>query len=103
MRAENVATMVAHNASCNCDAAKLVVTWTSWRDRRRFLARIEGILAALPQKKGYYPGSAQKHAAFLAGRAQARMLGIAAASGMLPYATIADVDPACTEDLVFCE
>jgi acyl-CoA reductase-like NAD-dependent aldehyde dehydrogenase len=100
-QAENVATMVAHNASCNCNAAKLVVTWTGWRARRRFVDTIESILAALPQRKAYYPESARKHAAFLAGRADVR--GAAAGAGTLPYAMIADVDPARVDDVVFRE
>jgi aldehyde dehydrogenase family protein len=102
-QAENVATMVAHNASCNCNAAKLLVTWTGWRDRQKFLDRIAAILSALPQRKAYYPGSAQKHAALAAGRQSIRFGGTHAAAGTLPYAIAADIDPARGDDLAFYE
>lgn len=100
-QAENVATMVAHNASCNCNAAKLLVTWRGWSQRRTFVDRIEAILSTLRQKKAYYPGSAHKHAAFLAGRTHARSVGTHAAVDTLPFAVISDVDPSRADDIAF--
>lgn len=101
-QAENVATMVAHNASCNCNAAKLLVTWSGWNRRREFLDRIESILAALPQKTAYYPGSAAKYAACIEGRPGVKRVGIDAGPGTLPYATVFGVDYERNDDPVFC-
>jgi acyl-CoA reductase-like NAD-dependent aldehyde dehydrogenase len=101
-QAGNVATMVAHNASCNCNAAKLVVTWRGWRSRTAFLDRIEQILSALPARKAYYPGAAARYAALLDAHPQSRRLG-ARIADRLPCATIFGVDPASTHDPVFRE
>jgi acyl-CoA reductase-like NAD-dependent aldehyde dehydrogenase len=104
-QAENVATMVALNASCNCNAAKLIVTWKDWPQRRMLLDRIAGILGALQPRTAYYPGSAAKYARFLAGR------GIDGHAGdpprgegaVLPFVPLFGVDPARHEDIVFHE
>jgi acyl-CoA reductase-like NAD-dependent aldehyde dehydrogenase len=101
-QAENVATMVAHNASCNCNAAKLIVTWRGWRGRRSFLDRIEEVLSAVPARKAYYPGAAERYAMLLDGHPESRRLGVPGADG-LTCATIFGVDPARTDDPVFRE
>jgi len=98
-QAENVATMVANNASCNCNAAKLLVTWRGWPQRGVFLDRVSAALSGLPARRGYYPGSAKRHATFTS-HPRARTLA-GAAPDALPYATIYDVDPARAGDIVF--
>jgi len=100
-QAENVATMVAHNASCNCNAAKLLVTSARWPARRAFLDRIDAILATLPPRSAYYPGSAKKYSAFVAGRSTCHRLGPEIAD-TLPFTTILDLDPG-SDDLAFRE
>jgi len=99
-QARNVATMVAINASCNCNAAKTLVTWTHWPQRRAFLKAVEDALAALPPRKAYYPGSPVKFAAFVEAHPDAHRLGVAA-PGTLPWTTIFGVDPEATGDIVF--
>lgn len=101
-QAEHVATMVAHNASCNCNAAKLVVTWKEWPQRRAFLERVAGLLSSLPPRVAYYPGSAEKYARFLGGRGahEGRPQLVAPC---LPFATIFDVDPDDRDNVVFNE
>ena len=63
-QAENIATMVALNASCLCVAAKLVVTWRGWAQRQAFLDRVGSVLAMDPPRLAYYPGAAARYAAF---------------------------------------
>jgi acyl-CoA reductase-like NAD-dependent aldehyde dehydrogenase len=99
-QAENVATMVFNNASCNCNAAKLLVTWRGWRQRRAFLDAVAGALAALPARKAFYPGAALRYAQFTA---HPRASGAAANGGFMSCATIFDVDPAAFGDVVFRE
>ena len=101
-QAEQVATMMAINASCNCNAAKLIVTWRGWALRQRFLARVAEILAALPPRRSYYPGSAAKSERFVAAYPHARRLGTPS-DGALPWTTIFDVDASEAKALVFCE
>ena len=62
--AENVATMVAHSASCLCVAAKLLVTWRGWPQRGAFLDRVSAVLAQQPARLAYYPGAAERYAGF---------------------------------------
>ena len=101
-QAENVATMIAINASCNCNAAKALVTWRGWPQRQAFLRRLEDVLAALPPRKAYYPGSAAKFAAFMAAHPGAKRLAEPTA-GSIPWTTIFDVDPSAKDDIVFRE
>ena len=101
-QAENVATMIAINASCNCNAAKTLVTWRGWPQRQAFLRRLEDVLAALPPRKAYYPGSVAKFAAFMAAHPGAKRLAEPAAES-IPWTTIFDVDPSAKDDIVFRE
>jgi hypothetical protein len=99
-QAENVATMVANNASCNCNAAKLLVTWRGWRHRQAFLDRIAAVLGALPRRRAFYPGSVQRYAKLTA---HPRSSPASAEAGVLQYVTIYDVDPAAVDDPAFRE
>jgi hypothetical protein len=98
-QARNVATMVAVNASCNCNAAKVLVTWKHWPQRAAFLKAVEEVLAALPSRKAYYPGSPAKFASFVEAHPDARRLGDTP-PGTLPWTTIFGVDPEA-DDIVF--
>jgi acyl-CoA reductase-like NAD-dependent aldehyde dehydrogenase len=101
-QAENVATMVAHSASCTCTSAKLIVTWRGWPQRRAFLDRIAETLSRYPARLAYYPGAAARYASFMDAYPQSHRL--ASASGnTLASATIYDIDPAVARDLAFRE
>ncbi len=103
-QAENVATMVALNASCNCNAAKVILTSRGWKQRRVFLDRVAAILAALPPRKAYYPGSAAKYARFLAEHGGAPPPHAASEPcPVLPFVALFDVDADRKEDIVFNE
>lgn len=101
-QAQNIATMIAINASCNCNAAKVLVTWRAWPQRQAFLRRVAEVLASLPPRKAYYPGSAARFAAFLEAHPDARQL-TESAPETIPWTTIFDVDPGATRDIVFRE
>jgi acyl-CoA reductase-like NAD-dependent aldehyde dehydrogenase len=101
--AENVATMVAMNASCNCNAAKVIVTWRGWPERRAFLDRLAGVLSRLPPRVPYYPGSVDKYERFLAGRGGGGARAAGSRSGALPFVCLFDVDPDRRDDPVFSE
>jgi acyl-CoA reductase-like NAD-dependent aldehyde dehydrogenase len=74
-QARQVASMVAHNASFNCVAAKVLVTAQDWPQREEFLAQVHRQLAQTPARKAYYPGAVQRYQAFLAQYPQAQVLG----------------------------
>jgi hypothetical protein len=101
-QAENIATMVAHSASCTCTSAKLLVTWRGWPQRNALLERIASVLAAHPARLAYYPGAARRYQMFVGSHAQARVLG-SAPGQMLACATIYDADAADAGDVVYRE
>jgi hypothetical protein len=99
-QAANLATMVANNASFNCNAAKVILTSESWPQRKPLLERIEAILASRPSRKAYYPGSDKKYDAFLDAHPEARVLA-SRDEGVIPWTTIFGVDHEDTDDIVF--
>ncbi len=89
--ADNVATMVANNASCNCNAAKMLVTSKSWPQRETFLRLVRETLAAAAPRKAYYPGATERFNALLEGRDNVLKLG-EAGQGQLPWALVFGLD-----------
>jgi aldehyde dehydrogenase (NAD(P)+) len=97
-QAESVAGMVTQNGSFNCLAARMVILPRGWRLRERFLDLVARFLFAAPARRGWYPGAAEKLAAFVAGRANVRRS--AAPEGTLPWTVVTGLDPAA-EDPAF--
>jgi hypothetical protein len=92
--------MIAINASCNCNAAKTLVTWRGWPQRDAFLRAVTDVLASLPPRKAYYPGSAAKFAGFLAAHPGATRLAEPSAD-TLPWTTIFNLDPSSSSEIAF--
>ena len=104
-QARSVAGMVVNNASFNCNAAKLLVVAAGWPQREAFLERLRRVLAAVPPRRAYYPGAAQRYRRFVERYAQAEVLGEAPPDA-LPWTLVADVparpgEPALTQE-AFC-
>jgi len=59
-QAENIVASMTNNAAFNCVATRVIVTWKQWPERERFLQRIEGALARVPQRVAFYPGAEQR-------------------------------------------
>ena len=74
-QAENVASMVANNTSFNCNAARVLVTSKAWSQREEFLARLKAAFTAIPTRRAYYAGSAERWRALLSGRSGVSVLG----------------------------
>jgi acyl-CoA reductase-like NAD-dependent aldehyde dehydrogenase len=89
-QAQQVAGMVAHNASFNCNAAKVLVVAKGWLQREAFLRKVHEALAAAPPRKAYYPGAEDRYKAFLDRYPQAKALG-ASGGGIVPWTIIPDV------------
>jgi hypothetical protein len=91
-QARHVASMVAQNASFNCNAAKVLVMARGWLQRESFLEMLHEELARTPRRKAYYPGARDRHRAFLEHYPNARKLGDeAVAEETLPWTVIPDV------------
>lgn len=99
-QASNIAGMVAHNASFNCNAAKLLVTAKGWGQRAELLDRVEKSIAKADVRAAYYPGAEQRWAQFTEGRKGLRVIG-KPGPGQLAWAIIPDVDPSSKADRVF--
>jgi hypothetical protein len=64
-QARHIASMVAHNASFNCAAAKVVVTAKGWSQRSAFLEQLQQEFTRIPPRPAYYPGAQERYQAFL--------------------------------------
>lgn len=95
-QARHVAAMVAHNASFNCVAGKVLVMARGWPLREAFAAEVEAALAQTPARTAYYPGAAERYAVFLDRYPRARAVG-GARPGAVPWTVIPDVAPAAGE------
>lgn len=84
---ENITSSITNNASFNCVATKVILTWKRWPERERFLERIEQTLDLVPLRKAYYPGAEERFCRF------ARSEPPPDADGTLPWTLIRDVDP----------
>jgi acyl-CoA reductase-like NAD-dependent aldehyde dehydrogenase len=89
-QARQVASMVTHNASFNCNAAKVLVVARGWLQRDAFLRRVREELAKAPPRPAYYPGASDRYQAFLDAYPQADVVG-ARGEGGLPWTLIPDV------------
>ncbi len=89
--AENVATMVANNASCNCNAGKMIVTSKHWAAREDFLARVRKVLSGYRARKAYYPGAFDRYQSLVGGRENVVKLG-EASEGELPWTLVFGLD-----------
>jgi acyl-CoA reductase-like NAD-dependent aldehyde dehydrogenase len=91
-QAQNVASMIAHNASFNCNAAKVLVTARDWPLRDAFVSRVRSKLAATPPRKAYYPGAKDRHRRFLDQYPKALVVG-EEREGAVPWTVLPDVQP----------
>jgi acyl-CoA reductase-like NAD-dependent aldehyde dehydrogenase len=64
-QAEHMAGAVALNNSYNCTAAKLIITMKGWDKKKRMMNTLKKNLSVSPSRYPYYPGSAQRHKAYL--------------------------------------
>ncbi len=95
-QARHVASMVAHNASFNCVAAKVIVTAKGWQQREEFLAYLHQALANTPAREAYYPGAQERYQTFLDRYPQAKPLGERSPQ-IVPWTVIPNVNPVAGE------
>ncbi|MGG6268167.1 aldehyde dehydrogenase family protein [Leptolyngbya sp. AN03gr2] len=101
-QARHVASMVVHNASFNCVAAKVIVTAKGWKLRDRFLTLLRQEFARIPNRKAYYPGAQQRYQEFLDRYPQAEIFGTRT-DEIVPWTFIPDVeDHYALQNEAFC-
>ena len=89
-QARQVAAMVSHNGSFNCNAAKVLVTAKNWPLRDEFIHRVKQTLACTPPRKAYYPGAESRYEAFMKKYPESLKLGEDGAE-IVPWTLIPDV------------
>lgn len=97
---EYIATMVVNNASCNCNAGKMLVTQKGWGPRDALLARVRSVLAGQKTRKAYYPGAFDRYEKLVGGREGVEKLG-AAAEGELPWTLVTGLDASDKSEALF--
>lgn len=86
-QAENIVASITQNASFNCIATKMLVTWRQWPQREKFLNQIESVLASIKPRYAYYPGAAERFE-----RYSGQILKDDD-SNYLPWTLLRDIDP----------
>ncbi len=71
-QAEQVATQKLHNAGFNCVACQVLVVSRDWRQKAAFMSALERIFAHAAGRSLYYPGAAERLAAFSANNTNVR-------------------------------
>ncbi len=98
--AENLVSMLVNNAGFNCNAVRVVVQHASWPGRNRLLEKMRALLRAIPTRRAYYPGAADRFDAFVAAHPEAERFG-ERDGGHLPWALIPGLDPGRREDVCY--
>lgn len=97
-QAESVAGAVIHNASFDCNSAKLLVLPRGWARRDAFLAAVGRALALAPTRRAWYPGAAERYRALTQGPGRdggdVRRIGEVTAEDALPWTLVCGLDPA---------
>ena len=98
--AANIASQLVANAGFYCNSARVIVQHASWDLRAALLDEVRRVLSSVPPRRAYYPGAAERHAAFLAEHPGAERFGVPSA-GELPWTLVAGVDPGRRDDICF--
>ncbi len=99
-QAANLVSMLANNAGFNCNATRVIVTDADWPGRQRLMDEIRALLARVPTRKAYYPGSTARAAEFAAAHPEAERFGDAG-EGRLPWTLIAGMTARRSVDVCY--
>ena len=83
---DNLVTMIANNASFNCNAAKLLITSKKWAQREQFFEMLGRQLSRTNTRKAYYPGAFDRYQALVGSRDHVRKYGEATAEKLADMA-----------------
>ena len=90
--AENIATQVVNNCGFNCLSARVLVTHEGWPHSEDLMRALRTLLASVPQRPAYYPGTEKRYDELLAANPGGQPLG-PRADGVIPYALIPRIAP----------
>lgn len=96
----NLASMLTNNGAFNCNATRVIVTHGGWDQREALLDEVRGVFRQTPPRTAYYPGAADRHAAFVDAHPEAERIGDGGGD-KLPWTLIPGVDPDNADDICF--
>lgn len=100
-QARNIASMLVNNAGFNCAAGKVLVTHKEWPLRAKFLNELKLVLASLPPRKAYYPGSFERFESFKQAYPEAQELSSKQAQS-IGWSLVTDLEAKMSgEELIF--
>jgi acyl-CoA reductase-like NAD-dependent aldehyde dehydrogenase len=73
-QAEQIATQKMHNGGFNCIAAQVLVLPAAWDKSQALVDAVKGTLRAMPNRKAYYPGAAERQKSVLEAHPDAELL-----------------------------
>jgi hypothetical protein len=91
-QAESIAGATTHNASFNCNAAKMLLMPRDWEGSAPLLGAIERLFTDTAPRRAYYPGAEERWRQLTGGREGLRV-GRAAPEGALPWTLVRGLDP----------
>ncbi len=99
-QAVNLVSSLTNNAGFNCNATRVILTQASWPLRERLTDEVRSLLARVPTRKAYYPGTTGRAAAFAAAHPEAERFG-GAADGTLPWTLVAGMTARRSVDICY--
>ena len=100
-QAEQIATQKMHNAGFNCIAAQVLVLPSEWASTGALVAALKSTLRALPNRKAYYPGAADRQANAVKAHPDAEVLD--APGDGVPRTLVENIAPNPGDDFCFRE
>jgi len=97
-QAEDITGCFTMNASFLCCVPVSLVTAKGWQQRDAFLNHMDKALAAVPNRKAYYPGATERWQSLTEGRQNISIHG-QASKGTTPWALIKGLDPNSNETI----
>lgn len=99
-QAEHIVSMLTNNAGFNCNATRVVIQHKEWEQRDQLLQEMRKILAQVPSRIAYYPGTHDRYRTFVSAHPEAEQFG-RSTDKELPWTLITGVNPEATDDLCF--
>lgn len=99
-QAVKLMTWLSINSGCNCLTPRVLVQHKNWTQRGTLVKAICDVMVKLETRTAYYPGTKEKHAAFVSAHPDARQFGDSG-QGYLPWTFITNVDPENANDICF--
>lgn len=90
--AQGIVGMFIHNASMNCNAAKVLVLPASWSGRGVLMRRVREMLSETPTRPAWYPNVREVYERLLGGAPRVEKFG-STAEGELAWALVPDLGP----------